>query len=101
MIKLADLQYRIFAASAHGGSWHRADNLGTTNDLDGNRRYKRPVRLATAATARDLDCVEKSSNFPGGSCAHRKLHAESRASAYDRLDPDAAAMHFDNLLGNR
>src|SRR5262245_63265699 len=25
MIKLPDLQYRIFAASAHGGSWHRAD----------------------------------------------------------------------------
>jgi hypothetical protein len=25
MIKLADLQYRIFAASAHGGSWHFAD----------------------------------------------------------------------------
>jgi hypothetical protein len=25
MIKLADLQYPIFAASAHSGSWHFAD----------------------------------------------------------------------------
>jgi hypothetical protein len=25
MIKLADLQCRIFAASAHGGSWYFAD----------------------------------------------------------------------------
>ena len=28
MIKLADLQYLIFAASAHGGSWHIASLRG-------------------------------------------------------------------------
>src|SRR5262249_35007582 len=38
---------------------------------------------------------------PGGLGTHRQLQAEGRTPTYDRLDPETAAMHFDNLFGNR
>src|SRR5262245_4356417 len=47
MIKLADLQYRIFAASAHGGSWHRP-SIGRVGNASITSEADQPAAVLTS-----------------------------------------------------
>src|SRR5215468_4041745 len=80
------------------------DALGASHGLDHGVARKRKRNhegwCADPPGPRRLECA-CSCGTVGGCGAHGQLHAERRALTDTRLDPNAPAVHLDNLFRNR